>query len=650
MSGSVIMSERPALRERAPTAGEDRHQVQTDQHPVSDLAPAAGRDGLFADLPADELERLESRLRPVSCQAGTVLLKQGAWCGALYIVKSGVLSVDLELSDGTRRHLANLVSGDVVGEMSLLTGLPPSATVSAVVDAELWALEQADFMALLSTCPRLVRNISVLLSQRLARMNQGGPVGPARVMCLRLHPSCARRLPELIARAVAAHLATPLVVLDHRRGGDWLPAERLPALPSAIGNREVEAALASWQGPRVLATRTGEIDPETWVAARRWLGTHRAHVLVLAEHAYWTASNPALAHNIVADVALWPEAEQSAPTDAPDVALLTTQRCTNTRAELERASAHCGARVIRLVTLGGADEAAQIGWLARHLAGLKVGVALGAGGARGYALVGVLHRLHERGVPIDYISGCSIGALVAAAYASGMDTDTMLGHLDSAAGYVRRLTVPRRSFLSNRGLEQLYRGRLFGDTRLQDVPLPLAVVAADVLTGGEVVFERGLLWRALLASTAIPGIYPAVWVGDHCLVDGGVLDPVPIGAGRTLGADVVFGVKLGAVPDQALASIEATRPHGRKPPHVVDVLQRTFDIMNSEIATRPVARADVDVVVPSPQTSLKDFGRGRHLTSVGALALDGVWEQIGAVLPWLRAGGRGAAQGQTYIA
>jgi NTE family protein len=497
-----------------------------------DPPAATPLSALLAGLPPEELQRVQSRLSATTCEAGAVLLSQGSWAGVLYILRTGMLSVDLETADGELRHLNRLIPGECAGEMSLLTGSPASATVSTLVDSDLWTLRHADFVELLATCPGLARNVSVVLSQRLSIANRRRQPGVARLMRLRVHPAAPSGLGEAIARAVAEHTTMPLLVLDDRPHGSWTPAERLPALTALIGDREVAERLRPDKAERVLATRVDNTPAETWVRLQRWLPEYVTHVLLLTGSVQRPAEVLHYPGALAADVTLWPEHEQQIPAGVADIALLTDEERVNTRDALERASTH--ARVVRTLAPAGSDAAKQRGWLARHLAGLKVGIAFGAGGARGFAHLGVLRALRRAAVPIDYIAGCSVGAVVATGFALGLDVDTIVRHMVDASAHAVKLTIPRHSLLSSGGFERFFR-KVCGEARFEDLALPLAVVAVDILERREVVLERGLVWKGVLASMSIPGIYPPVWVGDRCLVDGGLLNPLPASVARGLG-------------------------------------------------------------------------------------------------------------------
>jgi NTE family protein len=181
--------------------------------------------------------------------------------------------------------------------------------------------------------------------------------------------------------------------------------------------------------------------------------------------------------------------------------------------------------------------------MARDLTGLKVGIAMGGGGYRGYAHLGVLRVLERAGVPIDYLAGTSAGAMVGCLLALGHSPDAIADILDAGSASVFHPTLPRKSLLSDNAVQRFI-SRIIGDARFEDLRIPLAIVAADIASGREVVFTRGLLWPAVLASLSIPGVFPPRVIGMYTLVDGGVVNPVPSDVASAMGANVVLGINL----------------------------------------------------------------------------------------------------------
>ena len=179
----------------------------------------------------------------------------------------------------------------------------------------------------------------------------------------------------------------------------------------------------------------------------------------------------------------------------------------------------------------------------------KIGLALGGGGGKGSAHIGVLGVLEDLHVPIDVLTGTSIGALVAALYAVGYGPDEIAGWFEYGANnHAWGPDRTRTGLIGTGSLAALLRealgARTFADTRM-----PLALVVVDLHRGREVILRDGSLVDAVLASTALPVIFPPVVRGDEVLVDGGVLNNIPVDVAQSLGAGRVIAVDLGIVPD-----------------------------------------------------------------------------------------------------
>lgn len=177
----------------------------------------------------------------------------------------------------------------------------------------------------------------------------------------------------------------------------------------------------------------------------------------------------------------------------------------------------------------------------------RIGIALGSGSARGWAHIGVLRELHALGIEPHIVCGTSTGALVGAAYA--------MGKLDLLESWVRGMNtrnvvkyfdirlVVGGGFVEGRWLMDFLRER-FGDVLIENLPKPFAAVATDLKSGREVWLRSGSLWDAVRASIALPGFITPVRVGDQWLVDGGLVNPVPVSLCRSMGAERIVAVNL----------------------------------------------------------------------------------------------------------
>jgi NTE family protein len=176
-----------------------------------------------------------------------------------------------------------------------------------------------------------------------------------------------------------------------------------------------------------------------------------------------------------------------------------------------------------------------------------IGLALGSGSARGWGHIGVLRALHEEGIEPDIVCGTSVGALVGAAYVSNQ--------LDMLENWVRRLTmrdivrymdiklVVGGGFVQGKRLMD-FLSQHFKTELIEDLPKSFAAIATDLSTGREVWFQKGSLLNAIRASIALPGIFTPVKLGDTWLVDGGLVNPVPVSLCRAIGAQIVIAVNL----------------------------------------------------------------------------------------------------------
>ncbi|MGI6703131.1 MAG: patatin-like phospholipase family protein [Clostridia bacterium] len=213
----------------------------------------------------------------------------------------------------------------------------------------------------------------------------------------------------------------------------------------------------------------------------------------------------------------------------------------------------------------------------------KFGLALGSGAARGFAHLGVLQALEERGIEIDYISGCSIGALIGALYCSGMSIMEIIDlAVDMEPWDWIDISVPKKGLVQGRKLEQLIK-RYTGGKRFDELKKPLTVVATDLCTGERVVLHSGYVYKAVRASVAIPGIIAPLELDGRILADGGLVDPVPVDLVKDMGADYTVGVNLGSwIEDKRMESI-------------YDVIIQSIDILQNEILM--LRGIDADLII-----------------------------------------------------
>jgi len=258
----------------------------------------------------------------------------------------------------------------------------------------------------------------------------------------------------------------------------------------------------------------------------------------------------------------------------------------------------------------------------------KIGLALSGGGARGLAHIGVLKVLEQEGIPIDYLAGTSMGGLIAAAYAAGLGIDFIEQEALRMANPRRLLALAdpsllRRGIFGGQKVLKYLVGHL-GDCTFNSLRLPLALVTVDLNSGREVILREGRLADAVRATTAIPGVFVPVERDGQLLVDGGLLDNLPVDVARGMGADIVIAVDV-VTDSEAMSSLIQTFQHRRYVPNglagTVDVLYRSLGVMMTEIGRRRLADARPEVVIrpeiPPEVTMLTGFPRAAEIIAIG---------------------------------
>ena len=253
----------------------------------------------------------------------------------------------------------------------------------------------------------------------------------------------------------------------------------------------------------------------------------------------------------------------------------------------------------------------------------RIGLALGGGAARGFAHIGVIQVLEEAGIKPDLVVGTSAGSLVAALYAAGRagpELARVALAMDESA--ITDWSFPGRGLIRGDALARYVREQTGGRT-IEQLPMPLGIVATDLDTGAAMLFQRGDVGLAVRASSAVPAVFQPVKIGDREYVDGGLVSPVPVRFARQMGAGLVIAVDISSPPD------------GNATGDAFSLLLQTFAIMGRSINQLELKDADVVFRPVLAGVSSADFTARKRAIDAGRAAatagLPGLRQRLAAL-------------------
>lgn len=252
----------------------------------------------------------------------------------------------------------------------------------------------------------------------------------------------------------------------------------------------------------------------------------------------------------------------------------------------------------------------------------KLGLALGGGAARGFAHIGVLQVLEEEGIKPTLVVGTSAGSVVAAFYASGKTASQLQWLADTMdesqfTDWANPFTG--RGMLRGEALGKYVNSQLNG-MKIEDMKMPLGIVATDLRTGDGILFRRGDVAMAVRASSAVPSVFEPVRIGGKDYVDGGLVSPVPVRYAKQMGADLVLAIDI------------SSRPEDAKTSDLLKVLLQTFSIMGKSISQLELAQADVVVRPALPDIGSTEFSARKKSIEAGRAAMKQALPQLKALM------------------
>jgi predicted acylesterase/phospholipase RssA/CRP-like cAMP-binding protein len=568
---------------------------------------------VFGNLDDRLLQDLAGVLELQEVSGGSPVVREGDVADSMFFVVSGRLRASRRLADGTLLLYNEIRVGESVGEVGLILRQPRTADVIAVRDSAVAVLNRADFEALVLRHPlELNRVFSQAIFDHLRHTAQVVHRQQAQsFVVVPLHEGAgadelARGLTAALAKVGRVHHLTPAG--EHERQArqadgehshdrfdeleedfDFLVYEADP-IPTAWTRR------AFRQADQVIfvAATDSSLEPgplEQQLVSEPGYAMKRKHLVVLYPSQTYRPQS----------VGIWRAGR-----------------------ELER---------VYPVRRQNADDYARLG---RFLRGAAVGVVLGGGGARGFAHLGVLRALHEANIPIDLIGGNSMGALIGAQYACDLSLDEIREQTQKFAAGGERLTLPLISLVSGRRVQRDLRA-MFGATEVDGLWRPYFAAACNLTKGSTTVQETGPLWRAVLASNSPAGLFPPVLHQGDLLVDGAILENVPVdamrmrlgtplekrrGNGTIIAIDVDAREEMSVDPSMQRLSVRSTMrgyfsKGNKSTPGIGQILYQAGHVGGLNQRANTIAQADHYLEPPVSEFSLMAYRRAQEIADVG---------------------------------
>jgi NTE family protein/lysophospholipid hydrolase len=566
---------------------------------------------VFGSLDAEVLHDIEREVEWLSFKGGETLFEQGDTAESAFIVIDGRLRVVSEDSSPGNRVLDEVGPGETVGEIALLTEGARAASVYAVRDSEVVRLSRAAFERLVEKYPGVMMHISRLLGSRLLKMKSPAQKASDVLTTFALIPVNEDVLPEDVVRQLTAAMSKQGSTLHVTSG-------KVDGLLCREGIAQVgQGQPSSLRLEHWLNEREAEHRFVVYQADPHWSGwTERClrqadHVLFFAR----AGSRPKITELEVQS------RERIHPRHAPRRSLVLLHP--RGKSELLGTSAWLADRDVDGHYHIRLDHPSDVGRLARILTGTAVGLVLGGGGARGLAHIGAIRAFEELGIPIDFAGGTSQGAMIASGcgldYRSAEIHARIKGLVDSFFDF----TFPMVSLLAGfRIRTKMIAG--YGDAKIEDLPVTFYCVSTNLTRAEQVIHRSGTLWEAVRSSMSLPGLLPPVCRNGDLLVDGGILNNVPVdimrslcGKGKVIAVDVAPTVDLEAPAHLAseLSGWKILRQRltpfstAVKPPTIANVLHRSVFVpsVNSRNTLQESGLADIYLQLPVGKWSMMDF-------------------------------------------
>lgn len=495
-----------------------------NKHSAKALVSLLQKVPLFAKLDKDALETVSTTSRVEKISRGDVLIKKGDHSNSLYVVIRGRFLVSTN-----DRFIAEIKEGEPIGELAFFTGEPRTATVIAARNSEVLIFDRTAYDEVTKKSPQIATDLLATISSRLIKATE--------------------KAPALRPQTTKAVVFMPI-------GNQTIAPAFIDGLQKSIGNKSGWRVITLEDAPVDIQENEDELD--CWLQSVQQESDDIAIVVdEPANSLAWYKAVTANSDNIFL-VGQMAESEADVPAlTGLERGILTDSLQANTQLVVVRDKHVTTIKNTRLLKADRAvalhhhvalDHPEDFERLSRFVRGKAIGLVMSGGGAFGTAHLGAIKALQERGFHFDMAGGTSIGAAMASVLALGMGTDQAIEKCEQIflkSKTMNRMTVPIYSFLDSNALDEQLKHHI-GEIDIEDTPLNFFSVATSLSNNDVAVMRTGPIWKAVRASTSLPGVFPPLITDDgEVLIDGGLLDNVPIDVMRHLkvGPNVVFNFK-----------------------------------------------------------------------------------------------------------
>lgn len=522
-------------------------------------------------------ERNQGEATWFALPGGATLFEAGEAADRLYFLRAGRLGAFRRSENGELQFLGVIRPGEPAGEMSLIAGIPHSGTVVALRDSEIFALPRDAFFEACEADARVMTELARLMILRSRQAATKASIGEPSVFGL------LAAGPGVAVRPLADRIAREIGTLGYS---------------AKVVGAEALHASTDW------FSETEQNSDFVLYAAEHEDGGWRTVVGRQVDRLFWVGRGDAP-----------PPSEP--PTHAPlaaqglvDLILVQPKSRRAPRGSQAWVDVLQPARLFHLRR----EHSEDVKRIARVIAGQSVGLVLSGGGARAYAHVGAIKALRERGVPIDFVGGVSMGAIIGAGVAMGWDQPEMEARIRDAfvaTSPLDDIALPLLAMTRGEKVQDRL-AKHFGDTQIADMWLPFFCVSSNLTTGTYQIHKSGLLRQALRATISLPGVLPpATTDDDNVLVDGAVMKNFPADLVRLTHLGPIVGVDVSR--GRSITADDVARPESvwrwirsgewRKGPPIVSLLMRAATVSTGRDLA--AAREATDVLITPDLTGVE---------------------------------------------